>query len=107
MHEAGSLLGGEQSGHFFCGEDYYPYDDALVAAILRGDTYESMSAAIERVRVDLAGDRHPAKRRRRRACPVADPRRAAGCADADVRLVRHFVSRAACRAVRPPGASCP
>ncbi len=33
MHEAGSLLGGEQSGHFFCGEDYYPYDDALVAGL--------------------------------------------------------------------------
>jgi phosphomannomutase / phosphoglucomutase len=33
MHEAGSLLGGEQSGHFFCGEGYHPYDDALVAAL--------------------------------------------------------------------------
>ncbi len=33
MHDAGSLLGGEQSGHFFCGEGYHPYDDALVAAL--------------------------------------------------------------------------
>ncbi len=27
-----AILGGEQSGHFFLSEDYYPYDDALVAA---------------------------------------------------------------------------
>ncbi|MBI3332252.1 phosphomannomutase/phosphoglucomutase [Candidatus Peregrinibacteria bacterium] len=33
MREEDSLLGGEQSGHFFCGEDFYPYDDALVAAL--------------------------------------------------------------------------
>lgn len=33
MREHKSLLGGEQSGHFFCGEDFYGYDDALVAAL--------------------------------------------------------------------------
>jgi len=33
MREHKALLGGEQSGHFFCGEDFYPYDDALVAAM--------------------------------------------------------------------------
>ena len=33
MREHKALLGGEQSGHFFCGEDYYGYDDALVAAL--------------------------------------------------------------------------
>lgn len=33
MQEHSALLGGEQSGHFFCGEDYYTYDDALVAAL--------------------------------------------------------------------------
>jgi phosphomannomutase/phosphoglucomutase len=33
MRECGALLGGEQSGHFFCGESYYAYDDALVAAL--------------------------------------------------------------------------
>ena len=33
MRTHGSLLGGEQSGHFFCGEDYFPFDDALVAAL--------------------------------------------------------------------------
>ncbi len=33
MHEHASLLGGEQSGHFFCGENYFPYDDALVAGL--------------------------------------------------------------------------
>ena len=30
QHQA--ILGGEQSGHFFLPEDYYPYDDALVTA---------------------------------------------------------------------------
>ncbi|MFA7681865.1 MAG: phosphomannomutase/phosphoglucomutase [Candidatus Peribacteraceae bacterium] len=33
MREHNALLGGEQSGHFFCGEDYFPYDDAFVAAL--------------------------------------------------------------------------
>lgn len=33
MRERKALLGGEQSGHFFCGEDYYGFDDALVAAL--------------------------------------------------------------------------
>lgn len=33
MRDSGALLGGEQSGHFFCSEDYYGFDDALVAAL--------------------------------------------------------------------------
>jgi len=33
MREHNSHLGAEQSGHFFCGEDYYDFDDALVAAL--------------------------------------------------------------------------
>jgi len=33
MRDHGALLGGEQSGHFFCGEDYFGFDDALVAAM--------------------------------------------------------------------------
>lgn len=33
MREQKALLGGEQSGHFFCGEEYYGFDDALVAAL--------------------------------------------------------------------------
>lgn len=33
MREHGSLLGGEQSGHFFCGEDYFAFDDALMTAL--------------------------------------------------------------------------
>lgn len=33
MREHGAQLGGEQSGHFFCGEDYFGFDDALVAAL--------------------------------------------------------------------------
>lgn len=33
MREYGSHLGAEQSGHFFCGEDFFDYDDALVAAL--------------------------------------------------------------------------
>lgn len=33
MREHKALLGGEQSGHFFCGEEYFGFDDALVAAL--------------------------------------------------------------------------
>lgn len=33
MREHRSMLGGEQSGHFFCGEEYFAFDDALVAAL--------------------------------------------------------------------------
>lgn len=33
MREHGAKLGGEQSGHFFCGEQYFGFDDALVAAL--------------------------------------------------------------------------
>ncbi|TSC57341.1 MAG: phosphomannomutase / phosphoglucomutase [Candidatus Peregrinibacteria bacterium Greene0416_19] len=33
MREHGAMLGGEQSGHFFCGEGYYGFDDALVVAL--------------------------------------------------------------------------
>jgi phosphomannomutase/phosphoglucomutase len=33
MREHGAQLGGEQSGHFFCAEGYYGFDDALVAAL--------------------------------------------------------------------------
>jgi phosphomannomutase/phosphoglucomutase len=33
MREKGSQLGGEQSGHFFCAEEYEPFDDALYAAL--------------------------------------------------------------------------
>ena len=33
MLEHKALLGGEQSGHFFCAEEYFPFDDALVAAL--------------------------------------------------------------------------
>ena len=33
MRDNNSLLGGEQSGHFFCGENYFGFDDALVASL--------------------------------------------------------------------------
>jgi len=33
MREHAALLGGEQSGHFFCGEGFFTYDDALVASL--------------------------------------------------------------------------
>ena len=51
MHENKSLLGGEQSGHFFCGEDYFGFDDALVAAIrvikILNDSGKSLSELCE------------------------------------------------------------
>jgi len=33
MHDNHSLLGGETSGHLFCGEGYYHFDDACVASL--------------------------------------------------------------------------
>ncbi|MDD4319524.1 MAG: phosphomannomutase/phosphoglucomutase [Candidatus Peribacteraceae bacterium] len=33
MRKEQALLGGEQSGHFFCAEGYFGFDDALVAAL--------------------------------------------------------------------------
>ena len=33
MHEHHAMLGGEQSGHYFCAEDYYQFDDAIVATL--------------------------------------------------------------------------
>lgn len=33
MRDHNAQLGGEQSGHFFCGEAYYCFDDALVTAL--------------------------------------------------------------------------
>ena len=33
MREHSALLGGEQSGHFFCGEDYFGFDDALMTTL--------------------------------------------------------------------------
>ncbi len=33
MHQHGIRLGGEQSGHFMFGEEYYGYDDAMLAVI--------------------------------------------------------------------------
>lgn len=33
MSKNNAILGGEQSGHFFLPEKYFPYDDALVAAL--------------------------------------------------------------------------
>ncbi len=33
MRRERAKLGGEQSGHFFCGEEYFDFDDALVAAL--------------------------------------------------------------------------
>jgi phosphomannomutase / phosphoglucomutase len=33
MEEHHALVGGEQSGHFFCAENYYGFDDAIVASL--------------------------------------------------------------------------
>ncbi|TSC78582.1 MAG: phosphomannomutase / phosphoglucomutase [Candidatus Peregrinibacteria bacterium Gr01-1014_25] len=64
MREHGALLGGEQSGHFFCGEDSYGYDDALVAAlrvlkILQSDARPLSSIREDFPRVYQAHERRP------------------------------------------------
>jgi phosphomannomutase / phosphoglucomutase len=64
MLESGSLLGGEQSGHFFCGEEYFSYDDALVAglrvlSILRDRNAPLSALFAEFPRVHQAPERRP------------------------------------------------
>ncbi len=62
MREHKALLGGEQSGHFFCGEDYFGFDDALVAALrtLKAAGAGSVSSAMaEFPRVFQAPERRP------------------------------------------------
>lgn len=48
MQEHGALLGGEQSGHFFCAEDYYGFDDALVTALRILKLYSSSLQLVTR-----------------------------------------------------------
>lgn len=65
MQEHGALVGGEQSGHFFCFEDYFGFDDALVAALhvaaIVQRSKEPVSAAMSRFpRVYQAPERRPA-----------------------------------------------
>ncbi len=65
MQEHGALVGGEQSGHFFCFEDYHGFDDALVSAIRCAVIAKGMnmpaSTIFERYpRVFLAQERRPA-----------------------------------------------
>ncbi len=60
MREEKSLLGGEQSGHFFCGEGYYGFDDAIVAglrilAILGSPRADTLRVDTLRVEDPLSG----------------------------------------------------
>ncbi|MDD5469800.1 MAG: phosphomannomutase/phosphoglucomutase [Candidatus Peribacteraceae bacterium] len=64
MREHRALLGGEQSGHFFCGEGYYEYDDALVAGLrvlkIAADSGQPFSALFrEFPKVFQAPERRP------------------------------------------------
>lgn len=62
MREHKALLGGEQSGHFFCSEDYYGFDDALVASLrfLKALDGKSVSDAMsEFPKVYQAPERRP------------------------------------------------
>src|SRR3989338_6910165 len=45
MREHDALLGGEQSGHFFCGEEYFGFDDALGAAMRGLKAIDGMGSA--------------------------------------------------------------
>lgn len=64
MREHNALLGGEQSGHFFCGENYEHYDDALAAAlrvlaILQAAGSPPLSSLFDFPRVYQAPERRP------------------------------------------------
>jgi len=73
MHDYHAKLGGEQSGHFFCGEDYYLFDDALVAALrvlkIVKDSGTTLSALCEKFpKVYQSPERRP-------YCPDAEKTR--------------------------------
>ncbi len=53
MRDNNALLGGEQSGHFFCGEGYYPYDDALVAGLRILSILHAKGASLSSLRSGL------------------------------------------------------
>ncbi|HLD71773.1 MAG TPA: phosphomannomutase/phosphoglucomutase [Candidatus Peribacteraceae bacterium] len=64
MRERGALLGGEQSGHFFCFENYYGFDDALVASLhmlsIMRKRKESLSSILQKYpKVYQAPERRP------------------------------------------------
>ena len=46
MTQHDALIGGEQSGHYFCREDYYMYDDALVACMRIGSIVKAASTPL-------------------------------------------------------------
>ena len=65
MTESKALVGGEQSGHFFCFEDYHSFDDALVAALRIGSIVKAAGAPLSGLmsrypKVYLAQERRPA-----------------------------------------------
>lgn len=64
MRENNALLGGEQSGHFFCAEEYFGFDDALVAALRILDVVQKAGQPLSEVlsrfpRVFQAEERRP------------------------------------------------
>lgn len=65
MTDSKALVGGEQSGHFFCFEDYHSFDDALVAALRLGSIVKRRGQTVSAIldgfpKVYLAQERRPA-----------------------------------------------
>lgn len=65
MTESKALVGGEQSGHFFCFEDYHGFDDALVTAFRLASIAKKGGKTVSEVmsgfpKVYLAQERRPA-----------------------------------------------
>ncbi|MGB1287731.1 MAG: phosphomannomutase/phosphoglucomutase, partial [Aggregatilineales bacterium] len=49
MHEIGSLLGGEVSGHLFIGEDYYGFDDAPLVALKALEIFSKTDKSVSEI----------------------------------------------------------
>lgn len=65
MSDEKALVGGEQSGHIFCFEDYHGFDDALVAALRIGMIVDAAGAPLSELmahypKVYLAQELRPA-----------------------------------------------
>jgi phosphomannomutase/phosphoglucomutase len=73
MRENDASLGGEQSGHFFLGEDYFGFDDAMIAALrilkITAESDQPISALFEKFpKVYQSAERRP-------HCPDGDKTR--------------------------------
>ena len=53
MRDNNALLGGEQSGHFFCAEEYFGFDDALVTTLRLLSIFKNSGKSVSELCLDF------------------------------------------------------